>query len=58
MMKTEEIAIIIWQEHSRWNGKPAPTPETSWGWKAAERIAEELKRRQLVDEGLRTGMTA
>lgn len=42
MITADEIAEIIWQEHARWNGVPAPTPKETWGYKAAERIAARI----------------
>jgi hypothetical protein len=43
-MTAEQIAAIIWQEHSRWNGVPASSSRDTWGYKAAERIALEFDR--------------
>ena len=46
MITADEIAEIIWQEHARWNGKPAGTAKETWGYKAAERIADHVNARQ------------
>lgn len=40
MITADEIAAIIWEEHARWSGDPAPTPKDTWGYKAAERIVD------------------
>jgi hypothetical protein len=46
MITTDEIAKIIWQEHARWNSKPAATVKETWGYKAAERIAAAFANEQ------------
>lgn len=40
MITADQIAPIIWQEYARRNVKPAPTTRETWGYKAAERIAD------------------